>query len=253
VIRGIYTAAAGMVTNMTRMMRTTNNLANITTPGYRSDHSPSEVFGGMMLAVHDGTSGTVRSREIGGLTTVVVADRPQLNLAQGAMNQTGRDLDVAIDGDAFFTIRKGDQTLYTRNGSFGLDGEGRLVTEDGALVLGTDGPLTLPFGTRVEISETGSIFVDNEFAGQFALARPAAGAELRKTGFTNLEVITGAMEPAGADSVVMQRYLEGANVDAANAMIEMMQTQRSYQAAQRLLTLQDQVLQRSVNELGRVG
>lgn len=249
-IRGIYIAAAGMVTNMTRMMRITNNIANISTPGYKQDISPTEVVDDMILAIIDGTDGSVTSTEIGTLTTVIVADRPELDLRQGLLAETGLPFDLALTGDGFFTVQKDGETFYTRNGSFVRDADGRLRTEDGGIVQGIDGALTIPDGL-IMVNSIGDVSVGGQAVGRLAIAELTPDATLRKVGQNYFVLDTGTVAPAG-NTDVLQGFLEGSNVEAANVMVEMLSTQRAYQVSQRMLVMQDSLLQKTVNELGRL-
>ena len=247
-IRGMYEAAASMVSSMTRLVRLGNNLANMSTPGYKQDLSAPQSFKDMVLSRLDNAPG---SGEIGSLTSIVVSDKPRLDLSQGMLRETGRPLDLALSGPGFFTVEKDGNRLYTRNGTFEVDPTGALRTPDGAAVIGNSGPITVPPG-QVSFQQDGTILVDGAAVNQLAIVSFADNAELRKKGNSLIEVMGGAQgEPAPGTSV-FQGYLEGANVDVANAMMELLTSRKTYGSSQRLLQMADAALQKAVTELGRV-
>jgi len=247
-IRGIYTAAAGMVSSVTRLMRLTNNMANIATPGYKQDLSPTDTFDALLLARIDAQTGAPVT--IGPLTTYLVADRAELDLGQGNLRQTGRDLDLAVSGEGFFVVQRDGDTYYTRNGSFLVGANGQLQTEDGGSVLGEGGPLTLGPG-MIGVSADGAVAVDGVSAGRLSVVTFPQGMALRKVGDSYFQA-EGATPVAVARPQVAQGFLEESNVDAARSMLDLLATQRSFSASQRLLQLQDAALQKAVNEIGRL-
>src|SRR5690606_34334531 len=132
-----------------------DNLANVSTPGYKQQTANVDDFREMLL--NRMAAGEVDP--VGGLSTAVRLTDPDTDLTQGALVETGNPLDLAIAGDAFFAIQTPTGVQYTRDGTFGLNAERQLITSDGMLVLGVDGPLTLPEGVVV-VEPDGTIAVD---------------------------------------------------------------------------------------------
>ena len=148
-IRSVYEAASAMMAQMARQLTISNNLSNVSTPGYREETLAVEDFREMYLN-RISPDGDVSA--VGGLSTAVRMERTGINLAQGALMETGNILDLAIAGGAFFAVQTpAGATEYTRNGQFKLNNDRQIVTNDGALVLGENGPITVP---------AGEIFVD---------------------------------------------------------------------------------------------
>jgi flagellar basal-body rod protein FlgG len=244
-LRGLYTAASGMMAQMTRQGIVANNLANATTPGYKQDIATQGFFQRLFLSRLDPAGAS----PLGALGSSAGAVSAHADFAQGALSDTGGELDLALTGDGFFAVQTPDGLQVTRNGAFGRDAEGRLTTTDGALVLGVDGPLTLPPG-RVRVEGDGAISVDGQPAGRLQIVRFEAD-QLDKVGAGRFAPRAGAA-PQPATAAVNQGFLEASNVDLTRAVTDMMAASRSYEANQRMLQIQDDLLGKAVNEVGRL-
>jgi len=175
------------------------------------------------------------------------------NFETGPLKLTDHPFDFAVAGDGFFRLQTEDGIRYTRDGRFHRDSDGRLVNVNGHLVLGSNGPLTLPDGL-VTVSPTGDIFVDDNLVGQLSLAQFENPEDIIKADDTTF-VGRNGVEPqlvAQADTQIYQGYLEDSNVDSAQAITEMMSVLRAYQANQRMVQYQDQINSKTVSELGSV-
>ena len=134
-LRGLYTAASAMVAQTARQDVYANNLANVNSVGFRRGETVLGQFPADLLAAV-GAAGQAS----GG----VAATMPGLDLTQGPLVSTDRPQDLALTGDAFFTVQTPKGQAYTRDGRFQLDAQRRLTTLQGNLVLGERGPITLP-------------------------------------------------------------------------------------------------------------
>lgn len=250
-IRGLYTAASGMLSSMRRMEFVTNNLANAQTVGFKQDRSALSTFDEVMV-LQNGADGRPADPQLGELGMASVAEEPIIDFTQGSLQDTGRSLDMAIEGPAFFSVQTPDGLRYTRDGGFTRDATGRLMTSEGHLVMGTDGnPITIP-GGRMTVDPNGTVRVENEAVGQLALVEFALDQPLKKVG-SNLYAprIDGDQPTPAAGSAVHQGFVEASNVDMAGAQTTMMELQRAYQASQRLIQYQDEMLGRAVNEIAK--
>lgn len=249
-IRGLYTAAAGMLTGLLRHESIVQNLANVRTVGYKADRATVTDFPSMLLAqIYKDQPG----QEIGRAGTGVSLSNVVTNFETGPLKLTDHPFDFAVAGDGFFRVQTEDGTRYTRDGRFHRDSDGRLVNVNGYPVLGSNGPLTLPKGL-LTVSPTGDIFVDDNLVGQLSLAQFENTDDIVKTDDTTF-VGRNGVEPqlvAQADTQIYQGYLEDSNVDSAQAMTEMMSVLRAYQASQRMVQYQDQINSKTVSELGSV-
>lgn len=259
-IRGMYSATAGMMTMLSRVQTIANNLANVDTPGYREDTLRLTTFPQMLMArmFSGGTSpagGPNASFTPIGQTTMggIVNESMSVRLTQASLRSTENPLDMAIQGAGFFSIQTPDGVRYTRDGSFRRDGNNQLVTSQGDLVLGANGaPLTVPQG-EVVLLPTGEVQVNGQAAGQVGIVEFAEPDQLKKVANNLLEDPTGRAQPApAANSVVQQGYLEGSNVDPTRAMADMMVAQRAYESNARMVQIQDEMTQHAVSEVGRI-
>lgn len=241
-IRGLYTSAAGMVVQWQAYNITANNLANVNTTGFKKDVPTFAAFPELLLyRLNDGPAtaggGCSLSPFVGPLGTGVRVDEVVTSWGQGMMRETGRPLDFALEGEGFFVVETPQGRRYTRNGAFRADPAGWLVTSAGYRVLGRDG---LP------LSATAANLAD-----QLMVVIFPSNAVLRKEGDSLFSSETPGQPLPGAR--VCQGVLEESNVNVVSAMVDMLAGLRAYEANQKALQVQDQTLDKVVNEVGRVG
>lgn len=235
-VRGIHTAAAGMMAQAAAQDITANNLANADTAGYKRD------VAGFRAALADAIGAPGAGDPVAAQT---VSD-----FRQGTIRQTGDRFHLALDGDGFFTVQTPNGPAYTRDGAFTRAADGYLVTRGGNRVLGTNGPIRLNEGDWA-VSATGEVTQGGRGVGTLRLARFAGEAALSKAG-NNLWRSAAAPQNA-PDARVRQGCLEGSNVNTISEMVTMITGFRVYEAGQKAIQAQDQTLDRLVNEVGRVG
>ncbi len=242
-IRGIYIAASGMMAQEAKQSAISNNLANVSTPGFKRDIAVGESFS-------DIVSGLARS-PIGrmGMSTAITA--VYSDHSAGSMASTENPFDLAIEGDGMFAIQTDAGVRYTRSGNFRLDAESYLVTRDGHRVLGADGPIRVD-GSLV-VQDDGGVYSDGEFRGRLAVMIPTAGEGLVKVGGGLFAERAGMVQAQPGQARVIQGALESSNVNVVREMVDMMTGYRTYEAAQRALLSHDALLDKAVNEVGRVG
>ncbi len=246
-IRGLYSGAAGLRTQATRMSIMGNNLSNSSTPGFKQDVASVGPFPRLLLSrLVDG--GQVAAR-VGAVGTGAGLREVSLDLHQGMLAESGKDLDLALDGAGFFALQAPDGVRYTRAGSFSRDADGQLSSSHGYPVLGEGGPILLPNGP-VRVQTDGTVYVGEERVSRVQVIDFPAGTQFRKTGSDLLQA-DGGTEVTTAN--VRQFSLEASNVDPVNLMVDLMSASRAYESSQRLLQIQDQTLERAVNDVGRVG
>jgi flagellar basal-body rod protein FlgG len=233
-LEGLYSAAAGMAAQQQRMDTLANDVANVNTTGYKH----TRVAFRDLLYTQD-RSGVVSSGAGAAATPV------GRGFAQGALRETASKLDVAIEGDGFLQVRGSDgTTALTRDGSLRLDPNGRLTTQRGELL---QPAITVPAGTGeadVRIAQDGTVSAGDRQLGRIQLVTVRAPQALQSAG-DNLFVPNAASGPAQAlpTGRVVQGALESSNVDMADAMTQMMESQRSFQMASKAVQMQDQILQ----------
>jgi len=262
-IRALYTAASGMMAQETNLDNVANNLANSSTAGFRRRRVQFEdlVYQNLIMpgAAASQQTTMVAGLQVGLGTRTAASEVIQL---QGDFSQTGNPLDLTIQGQGFFQVLLPDgQTAYTRAGSFHLDAQGNLVTQDGNPVQPS---VTIPPGaTSVTVASDGTISVTT--AGQTAAQQVGSlqialfnnPGGLNSTG-SNLFLATTASgdpvigTPGGSEGLgsIVQGMLEQSNVSVVDEFVQMIVAQRSYEANSRVVNAADQMLQ-DINSLGR--
>lgn len=252
-IRGLYAAARGMAVEQVKQNVISNNLANSNTTGYKKDTVLVRSFSEELVA----RLGRSQVMPLGGMQQSPLVHTVETVFSPGILENTGRALDLALMGDAFFTLQTPQGVRYTRDGSFGLDANGFLVSSDGYFVLNTEG---LPIQLRtdnVTVDQDGGLWrsdgEERTFAGRLGLAVFAADdmQSLEKRGHNLFEAVGAAPAMQGAGQV-RQGILEGANLDTIREMIDMLSVMRTYEANQKALQAHDEILGKSVNDVGRL-
>jgi len=228
--RLIYTALSGMRGAMARQTTTANNLANANTTGFRAEMSSASALWvrGPGLETRVPTS-----------QQVVAAD-----MAPGSVTNTGRDLDVAMQGDALLAVQADDGSeAYTRRGDLQVSATGVVTTGDGHPVLGEGGPLTLPPADSVRIADDGAIWIvpqggdpnQPQQVDRLKLATPA-GSRIQKGLDGLFRVPDGGALPSDPDARLTPHSLEASNVNTSQTLIDMIEASRSWDMQLQLVT-----------------
>ncbi len=249
--RGIYNALSGMNVQQARMDVISNNLANVNTNGYKSEQVLSKTFGEVLLSYRGPLAkGTAN---VGTTNLGTVVSQVPVNQAQGQLVSTEKLTDLALEGRGFFVVQRESadgQQLYTRNGSFSVNSEGYLITAQGDLVLGDSGPIKVG-SEEFTVDEDGRVSADGkQIAVLKVVGIDAAGQEqLQKVG-ENYFAAQGNLETAEDKPKVRQGYIEKSNVDVVNEIVSLLSVQRSYEAGQKIIQAQDELLGKAVNQIG---
>ena len=258
-IRALSTAATGMEAQQTRLDVTANNIANVSTTGFKRSRAEFEDLMYQTERAPGSTTGPGTRAPTGvqvgmGVRTVAT----QRMHEEGSLSQTGNPLDVAIEGRGFYPINlPSGELAYTRDGAFKLDAEGRMVNSDG-YPLATDINIP-PDAQSVTIGADGqvSVILPNEAEpvslGQIQLATFANPAGLQAMG-KNLFTETAAsgtpvLGNPGQDGTgtMMQGALELSNVKVVEEMIDLISGQRAYEVNSRVIKAADEMLQQTAN------
>lgn len=224
-----------------------NNIANADTTGFKVE--------GLILEEEE--AGAARNYGVYGAPSFVLDQGVGRDFSQGAIRQTGRPLDVAIEGEgAFFRIGSADggQERYTRDGGFTTDGEGRLTTRDGLPVLDNGGAEIIldPAQGEPTIAQDGTISQGGAAVGQLGVVRFDILSVLSKDG-DGLYRNTSNEQPVDAPDVfVRQGMLEGSNVQTLVQITNLIEIQRAYESSARMIENLNDLSRRSVERLGRV-
>ncbi len=250
-IRSLNTAENAMLLEQNRIDALANNLANVDTAGFKqiltrvaeaSVTAPLDETGDISTDIPTAGAGVPRLQMYHALD-----NRP------GTVNATGRNTDVAIMGQGFFEIKVDGGTAYTRHGSFLLDAEQRLTTPDGMAVMGERGPIRLA-GSDFSIANDGAVLVDGKLTDRLKLVAFDDPTRLEHLGANLLrpaaEMESRTMDPA--EIVVAQGHLEGSNVNPIDTLIAMIAAQRAFEVQSKVMSTEDEMLEKSVNNLPRI-
>jgi flagellar basal-body rod protein FlgG len=236
-LEGMYTAAAGMAAQQSRLDAVANDLANASTTGYKHVRMAYRD-----LAYTQGTQGATTAVRLGAGAAAAMIGRDD---RQGAVQETGNPLDVAIEGPGYIQLKLNGRQWLTRDGNLQIDAQGRLGTQDGALL---DPPITLPKGTtpdQVAIAADGTVTVAGRKAGQIRLVAVPnpAGLDGGESNRFQATAASGPVSAAPGTSALHSGVLEASNVDMGDAMAAMMDAQRSFQLASKAIQVADQALE----------
>jgi flagellar basal-body rod protein FlgG len=258
-LRALWTSATGMEAQQLNIDVLANNLANVNTIGFKKSQADFQDLLYQTLLTPGATSAQGNQIPTGmqlghGVRPVAI----QKIFSQGDYQQTGHELDLAIEGEGFFQILQPNGELaYTRAGAFKLDSEGRIVTSDGypldpemsippdasSITIGNDGTVSIVQGVGSEASELGTIQLVRfpNRAGLKAIGRnlflPTTASGVAETG-TPGEMGFGT---------IAQRYLEMSNVSVVDEMVNMIIAQRAYEVNTKAIQTADDMLQYANN------
>ncbi len=237
--KGMYVAMAGSLLRSQELDNISNNLANVSTTGYKRMSFSSRFYPLLEGLAAKEDSFFPGARSMATATDVVI------DSADGILKTTGNSLDLAIRGEGFFVVLEKGQKYYTRNGSFALDKDGFVVTPRGGKVLdGKDKPIK-PGDGPITINGEGTVTVNGTVSGKIKLVKIE---DLRYSGdslFTGRE--TG---PAKGDMV--QGSVEMSNVNPIREMVGIINAVRQYEMAQRVMQSFNELTQRTVTEIAKV-
>lgn len=223
---GYYAAGTALIARTQELDTIANNLANVSTAGYRAE---KEVFS----AVLAGAGG--KSDLNHAINNYGVMSSTQLDLSQGALQKTGNELDMAIQGSGYFVVQTAKGDVYTRNGSFQVSSKGQLVTQSGDPVLGDTGPIPV-LHEPVSISADGTISSGGAVSGKLKIIEFSPDTKLESLGGTYYSAPAGSGQPA-TSSQVRQGVLESSNVNPILAMVQLVTAQRSAEMMQRAMAM----------------
>lgn len=225
-----------------RMDTTANNLANMTTAGFKVEH----------VVTRDLTEKPATAAEKPTEVSFADAWMLQRDFSTGPMEMTGNVLDFAIDGEGFFTVQTANGQAYTRDGRFSLNDQGELVTRNGERVMGEGGPIQInATGGPVSAARDGSISQDGQIIGKLRVSNFETPAALEKAG-NNLWRATDEQPTTAANPRVSSGFIEGSNVNAVKELTEMIEISRAYTSVAKMVQQSDELRGQSIEKLARV-
>ncbi|MDF0606917.1 flagellar hook-basal body protein [Neisseriaceae bacterium TC5R-5] len=216
--------ATSMAVDMQRLNTLSQNLANVATPGYKRQFS---------LGLADPS-----------------AVKSELDLQQGVLSRTGKELDIAIAGSGFLPVGQPEQPLFSRAGSLRLDERGRLLHAlSGLPLLAEGGEIFLEPGA-FKIDEQGVISQRDKVIGQLKLFQPNEQATVQAQGNGLYRINGEARSEAGVQVALRQGYLEKSNVNSSREMVELMELVRHFESVQKSVQGMDAMWDKTLRSLG---
>jgi len=235
-------AIQSMQGDLLRMEAISQNIANISTPGYKREIPVTRPFPEFMHAVGAG------SPHIAGTEPAESGTDNLLDGSAGPVKPTGRPFDVAVMGDGYLEVMTKDGPAYTRSGSLQLDPAGRLVNMAGLPVSGVNGDITLN-GAVASIAPNGEISQDGRVVGQIKVVEFADSGAMKRLPNGLLQPADKTVQGTVAKTALRVGFLEGSNVQPLKEMLTMMETMRRFEASQKLFQGYDEVMRSAIGKL----
>jgi flagellar basal-body rod protein FlgG len=257
-MKALYTAATGMAAQQRRIENISNNLANVSTVGFKKSRENFEDLLYQQMPTSGAGQGTTRASNLEVGSGVRLASMTK-DFRSGDLQQTGNPMDVAIVGRGFFVVQTTDgREFYTRNGQFGVNANGELVTQMGNIV---SPGIDLPGGaSQIRVEEDGSILAiyddsaNPTVLGTLQIADFINPAGLRSMGGNVYAVTPESGQPINIDSQdgyrIRQGFVEASNVDVAEELVNMITAQRAFELTSKAVESADQTMQ-IVNNIKR--
>jgi flagellar basal-body rod protein FlgF len=212
------------------------NIANAQVPAYRRE-----------IAVNHASFGDVESS----LPALLPQTGTAIDSRAGTLQSTTAPLDLAIEGKGFFVVATEHGEAYTRRGDFRLDANGNIVTRAGQTVLGTNGPIHIADQAPV-VAADGTVRAGDTVIDRLRVVDIDSDATLLANGDGTYTLGNGAQPAASSASTVRQGFLETSNVQTINETVQMMETVRRFEMAQRFMHSYDGMMDQAISTLGRI-
>ncbi|HEY1921535.1 MAG TPA: flagellar hook-basal body protein [Tepidisphaeraceae bacterium] len=251
-IYGLYLSASGVITNSYRQDVIANNIANAETVGFKKDLAVLQQRPTAAQETGQLNHTDPLLENIGG---GLLAARAAVDTRPGEYEPTGNNMDTALDGNGFFAVTSAGKTHLTRNGQFILNRSGTLAlsTNPAQAVLDEKkAPIVLDGTQPITIASDGTITQSGKVVARIGLFDAGDPASLRKDGATLLSIPDGT-KLTPANPIVRTGFIERSNVDPASEMVELMDTQRQLEANANMIHIQDETLDKLVNDVGKIG
>lgn len=262
--KGIYTAVSGAMAQNRKMETISNNLANVNTTGFKKDQ---QVFKEYLSAYEKAPAVITIPRVTASLESFydmsagdrgfVESNGTFTDFSQGGLRATGSPMDLALEGKGFFEVLTPQGVRMTRNGSFKLDAQGRLVTKQGfpVLLTGEDDPeariIQLDGQAKLNVTDGGDLFLNNENIGRISMVEPVDQNALHKVGNSLYTMKPNFSQEINRDLnlKVHQGFLEQSNVNVVKEMTDMIMTTRAFESTQKAIKAFDEMNGKLVNSI----
>lgn len=238
--RGVYAAASGGLLQARRLQLVANNLANVSTVGFKAERLVSRQQEFADTLASSIASNAPHAKGDQQRVPGVVDIDSVTDFSPGPVTTTGNPLNVALNNkNQFFVVNTPDGERYTRAGNFTLNAQGTLVTPDGQPVLGEGGPITIQGGSNATISGNGTVSLNGASVGRLRVVEIADLNQLERADGTRFSLKGGQASPVAAN--VIPQSVEMPNVEVVPCMIDMISSQRSFEGYTKTLQTMDEL------------
>lgn len=249
-LRGLYSAGSGLTALMQKQEIETNNMVNAETAGYKRQQTVFRNFRDVYLDEINYKEANTKSKNIGSISHGVMVDDIITIYEQGDLVATENDLDLAMDGEGYFTIiDKDGKEYYTRDGGFKLNFQGDLVNNNGYIVAGEKGAINLQ-GSFTTIEPNGDVYLDGNYVDTLKVVNIEEPIKIGSNRFLPTGETPQPFDYKKAR--VIQGYKEQSNANLIDSMTKFIALTRSYESSQKMIQTIDNTLEKAINEVGRV-
>jgi len=251
--RGFYAVAAGMLTGQKVVNVMSNNVANVNTAGYKSQTTLQTSFGEYLLS-RISSSPNIAQDNIGAGSYMTVNSGQTTDFSQGSFEKTGRNVDMAIQGDGFFLVQSDAYgQVLTRNGQFEINETGNLVLPGVGNVLNSNGqPITLK-GSDFSLSSDGKILENGVATQALYIAAVGNKNDLKQVGTGFFQTQNGFQAALPENFSIVQGFIEKSNTDMTTEMSQIIARQNNFQSCAQVLKIYDRINEISANQVGKIG
>jgi flagellar basal-body rod protein FlgF len=242
-IDALTAASQIMAEDLQRMSIISQNLANVSTTAYKKQFSVSTPFAAAMNLAGGSNQMPVTAGVTLPLPSAVTDLKP------GTLRNTGAPLDVAIEDAGFFEVRTEQGLAYTRRGDFRLDGQSRLVTQQGDAVMGSAGEIVLTT-SQPTIDQQGGVYENGKLVAQIKVAHFDNPETLVRSGPELLAAGKDTQFSGDGFTRIRQGFLEASNVISMEEMVNIIETMRHFESAQKIVQGYDDMLDKALRKLG---
>jgi len=250
--RGFYTGIRGLNAQLNRMEVISNNLANVTTNGFKRRTAVVSSFHEMMLVNLNSNSMFPFPNEVGITHQGSHVTEVATDFSEGVYAMTNRMGDIAIVGEGFFTLQdENGNRFYTRNGQFFVEPDGYIRHGTGLQLLGEDGPIQIP-EEQFSVSETGVVTSGETEIGRILITNFDDPNVLEKSGNSLYSAPEGVQGNPLEMPQLRQEFVERSNVDSTKEMIDAMEVLRAYEVGHKMVQAHDRLSDLVIREVGKI-
>lgn len=249
-LKGYYLLTSSVMTQKENLNIIGNNIANVSTTGFRRSKMVQTTFKEELLS-RTGNLNKSHAQGLGIMSKLTIPSEVFVDFRNGSITETERNLDYSIMGKGFFKVQRGNEALYTRNGSFNVDGEGYLEVLGAGRVLGQNNQPIRVGTDKILVDSKGNIqdYQQNVLGkiGVFSFENTNQLENAHQGFFRNIQ----GNEIADRESVITSKTLERSNVEVARELTDMIVAQRSVQSSAQIIKTYDQIMEKAA-EISRI-